>query len=107
MATEPFNTRHNQDLSHNFTFSASMGKLYPMFYEEVYPGDKFKCNDEILTKFAPMIAPVYAQMDVHTYYFFVPYRLCWKNWATFITGGKYGNGSLTKNGNPVVKPLLH
>lgn len=102
----PFNTRNNQDLSHNFTFSASMGKLYPMFYEEVYPGDKFKCYDEILTKFAPMIAPVYAQMDVHTYYFFVPWRLCWKNWQTFITGGKYGNGSLTKDGAPVVKPFV-
>lgn len=103
----PFNTRNNQDLSHNFTFSASMGKLYPMYYEEVYPGDKFKDYDEILTKFAPMIAPVYAQMDVHTYYFFVPWRLCWKNWQTFITGGKYGNGSLTKNGNPVVKPFVN
>lgn len=103
----PFNTRNNQDLSHNFTFSASMGKLYPMYYEEVYPGDKFKNYDEILTKFAPMIAPVYAQMDVHTYYFFVPWRLCWKNWQTFITGGKYGNGSLTKNGNPVVKPFVN
>lgn len=102
----PFNTRNNQDLSHNFTFSASMGKLYPMYYEEVYPGDKFKNYDEILTKFAPMIAPVYAQMDVHTYYFFVPWRLCWKNWQTYITGGKYGNGSLTKNGNPVVKPFV-
>lgn len=106
MAVQPFNSRHNQDLSHNVTFSAKMGKLYPMFYEEVYPGDKFKCNDEILTKLAPLIAPVYAQMDVHTYYFFVPFRLCWKNWQTFITGGKYGNGSLTKNGNPVVKPFV-
>lgn len=102
----PFNTRNNQDLSHNFTFSASMGKLYPMYYEEVYPGDKFKNYDEILTKFAPMIAPVYAQMDVHTYYFFVPWRLCWKNWQTFITGGKYGNGSITKGGSPVVKPFV-
>lgn len=103
----PFNTRNNQDLSHNFTFSASMGKLYPMFYEEVYPGDKFKVRDELLTKLAPLIAPVYAQMDVHTYYFFVPWRLCWKNWATFITGGKYGNGSLTKDGAPVVKPFVN
>lgn len=106
MAVQPFNSRHNQDLSHNITFSAKMGKLYPMFYEEVYPGDKFRDNDEILTKLAPLIAPVYAQMDVHTYYFFVPFRLCWKNWQTFITGGKYGNGSLTKNGNPVVKPFV-
>lgn len=103
----PFNTRNTQDLTNNFTFSAQMGKLYPMFYEEVYPGDKFKCRDEILTKFAPMIAPVYAQMDVHTYYFFVPFRLCWKNWQTFITGGKYGNGSLTKDGAPVVKPFIN
>lgn len=103
----PFNTRNNQNLSHNFTFSAQMGKLYPMYYEEVYPGDKFKNYDEILTKLAPLIAPVYAQMDVFTYYFFVPFRLCWKNWQTFITGGKYGNGSLTKNGSPVVKPFVN
>lgn len=103
----PFNSRNNFDLTHTFTFSANMGKLYPMFYEEVYPGDKFKVRDEILTKFAPMIAPVYAEMDVHTYYFFVPWRLCWKNWQTFITGGKYGNGSLTKDGAPVVKPFVN
>lgn len=103
----PFNTRNTQDLSHNFTFSAQAGKLYPMYYEEVYPGDKFKNYDEILTKLAPLVAPVYAKMDVHTYYFFVPWRLCWKNWQTFITGGKYGNGSLTKDGAPVVKPFVN
>lgn len=102
-----FKARNNFNLSHNFSFSAQMGKLYPMYYEEVYPGDKFKNYDEILTKYAPLISPVYAQMDVHTYYFFVPWRLCWKNWQTFITGGKYGNGSLTKGGPSVVKPFVN
>lgn len=103
----PFKTKNVFDLTHNFSFTCNATKLIPMLYEEVYPGDYFRCYDEIMTKAQALIAPVYAQFDIKTFYFFVPFRLVWKNFQPYITGGKYGNDSPNKDGsNPYVKPYV-
>lgn len=103
----PFKTKNVFDLTHNISFTCNATKLIPMLYEEVYPGDYFRCYDEIMTKAQALIAPVYAQFDIKTFYFFVPFRLVWKNWQFYITGGKYGNDSPNKDGsNPYVKPYV-
>lgn len=103
----PFKTKNVFDLTHNISFTCNATKLIPMMYEEVYPGDYFRDYDEIMTKAQALIAPVYAQFDIKTFYFFVPFRLVWKNWQSYITGGKYGNDSPNKDGsNPYVKPYV-
>lgn len=78
------------DLSHDFKFSANMGKLIPIMVEEVVPGDKFKIGCHSLIRFAPMVAPIMHRVDVTMHYFFVPNRLIWKDWEDYITnGGEY------------------
>lgn len=67
-----------------------MGELIPIFCQDVVPGDTFKLNTELLIRFAPLIAPVMHRMNVYTHFFFVPKRLLWDNWKTFITGGESG-----------------
>lgn len=78
------------DLSHDFKFSANMGKLIPIMVEEVVPGDKWKIGCSSLIRLAPMVAPLMHRVDVTMHYFFVPNRLVWKDWEDYITnGGEY------------------
>lgn len=83
-------SRNNFDLRHERKFSCNMGELVPILCEEVVPGDSFKCNTETLVRLAPMAAPLMHRVNVYVHFFFVPNRLIWDNWETFITGGESG-----------------
>lgn len=74
------------DLTHDVKLSARFGRLTPVLLQECVPGDKFVLSVESIIRFAPLIAPVMHRMDVSFHTFFVPNRLTWSNWETFITG---------------------
>lgn len=92
--------RSQFDLDHEKKLSTRMGRLVPIFISETMPNDTFKVSSEIMLRLAPMIAPIYHQVNVFVHYFFVPNRLLWKDWETFITGGRLGNET------PPVPPYL-
>lgn len=73
------------DLSHDVKLSLNMGELVPIMCMECVPGDKFDISCESLLRFAPLVSPVMHRFDVYMHYFFVPNRLLWQNWETFIT----------------------
>ena len=75
------------DLSHDVKLSMDMGELVPICVMEAIPGDKFQISCESLLRFAPLIAPVMHRMDVTMHYFFVPNRIVWDEWETYITNG--------------------
>lgn len=81
------------DLSHDVKLSLDMGQLIPIYVEDIIPGDKFRVRTEIMLRFAPMLAPIMHRVNVFTHFFFVPYRLLWKDWEDFITGGRTGTVS--------------
>ena len=83
------------DLSHDRKFSMQMGILTPTAVLECIPGDKWRMSTSQLVRLAPMIAPVMHQMSIYTHYFFVPNRIIWPNWESFITGGEEGDDSST------------
>lgn len=79
------------DLSHEKRLSCNMAELVPVMLQEVIPSDQFRCNGtEMLIRVAPMTAPVMHRINAYTHYFFVPHRLVWDDWKTFITGGTDG-----------------
>lgn len=78
------------DLSHERRLSTRMGKLTPIFITETMPNDTFKMNSEVMLRLAPLIAPIMHRVNVFVHFFFVPNRLLWKNWESFITGGRLG-----------------
>ncbi|WNK13155.1 MAG: major capsid protein [Microvirus sp.] len=78
------------DLSHEKKFSTNMGKLTPIYLEEIIPGDHFKVNTEMLIRLAPMKFPVMHRMNAFIHYWFVPNRLVFNQWEDFITGGDDG-----------------
>jgi len=71
-------------------FNAS--ELIPIMCEEVLPGDTWQHTESVLARLATPIAPIIDDLDLETFYFFVPNRLTWKgtgpqsSWEEFITG---------------------
>lgn len=81
------------DLSREQKLSCKMGELVPTYLQEVVPGDHFKVQSEILVRMAPMLAPIMHRVDVYMHYFFVPNRIIWNQWESFITGGREGTST--------------
>ena len=78
------------DLSHQKKMSAEIGRLVPILCMETVPGDSFNISTSQLLRFAPMLAPIMHQVTVYQHFFFVPNRLIYDNWESFITGGEDG-----------------
>lgn len=60
------------------------GKIYPIYIDEVLPGDTAKIHVDSLVR---MTTPIYPVMDnawMDTYFFFVPRRLVWEHWREFM-----------------------
>lgn len=53
--------------------SMSVGKLYPFYVQEIYPGDSFQNKTNIVTRLtSEYLRPVMDNLDLDVYYFFVP-----------------------------------
>ena len=85
-----FPKRSMFDLTHERKYTCDMGALVPSFVQEVLPGDTFKCLTNAVVRLSPLLAPMMHRVDIFTHYYFVPYRLLWNNWQSFITGGEDG-----------------
>ena len=82
--------RNMFNLSHQFKCTTKMGRLFPVLCEEVVPSDQFSVKLDAVVRFAPLLAPLMHEVDVFTHYYFVPNRLVWSDWESFITGGEQG-----------------
>lgn len=70
------------DHTHKTAFNAT--GLIPVYLEEVLPGDTFRVS---MTAFCRMATPVFPVMDnlhLESFFFFVPNRLVWENWAKMM-----------------------
>ncbi len=71
-------------------FNAS--ELVPIMCEEVLPGDTWQHTENIMARLATPIAPAVDDIQLETFYFFVPNRITWSGekktnaWEAFITG---------------------
>lgn len=69
---------------HKTTFGH--GAMVPIFVHEVLPGDSLRVKMSALVRLATPIVPVMDNLRLHSWFFFVPYRLCWQHWEQFIAG---------------------
>lgn len=65
-------------------FNAS--ELVPIMCEEVLPGDTWQHTESVMARLATPIAPAVDDIDLETFYFYVPNRITWPDWEEFITG---------------------
>lgn len=81
------------DLSHAEVTTMAMGKLYPVYIQEVVPGDRFRVRPEVMVRLQPTLAPVMSRLDVTIRYYYVPYRIIWDEFEDFRTGGRLGDSA--------------
>lgn len=82
---------YNHNLSYRNFFSGEIGELRPVWLEDAAPGDIFQYKPEVRCYFSPLVYPVLSSMKARIDVFFVPNRLAWKDWNSFITGGPDDN----------------
>lgn len=75
------------DLSHRSTISADFDYLYPILLEEVIPNSDYELNANIFMRTAPLIAPIFQDVDVKLYHFWVPNRIIFRKWKKLISNG--------------------
>lgn len=83
--------RSGFDLSYAKLLNCDMGQLIPVMHDECVPGDVFNIKNEMVIRMQALVAPMLHEVNAYVHYFFVPYRLLWTGWETFITGGVQGD----------------
>jgi len=76
--------RSRFDRSSSHRTSLDSGFLYPIFVDEVLPGDTFNINMSAFGRMLnPLDHPIMDNIHCDTFWFFVPNRLTWSNWEKF------------------------
>jgi hypothetical protein len=79
------------DLSHEYKTTHDMFDLIPISVVECIPGDVHKIGVSAVVRFQPMLAPILHRVKMRFMSFFVPFRLVWDQWETFITRNPDGD----------------
>lgn len=77
--------RNAFDLSNRNAFTAKVGELLPVYTKEVIPGDKFKLRVESFSRTQPVNTAAFTRIKEYYDWFFVPNRLLWRYFDSFIT----------------------
>ena len=75
--------RSRFDRSHSLKTTFSSGKLIPIMFDEVLPGDTITLDTSMVCRMSTPIFPVMDNCNIDTYFFFVPNRLVWEHWEEF------------------------
>ena len=67
---------------HKTTFNAA--RLYPVYVQEVLPGDMFNVKMSAFVRMATPLFPLMDNLSLESFFFFVPNRLVWINWYKFM-----------------------
>lgn len=82
--------RSKFNLGHTHLTSMKMGYLVPVMCQEALPGDTWLGDTKLFLRMAPLLAPVMHRLNITISTFFVPTRIIWDDFESFITGGPNG-----------------
>lgn len=71
------------------------GLLYPVFCDEVLPGDTFVLDASVVARLTTPLVPFMDNLVLDFQFFFVPNRLVWSHWAEFC--GEQEQPGVVKN----------
>ena len=76
-----YRSRSKFPLSHSHKTMFNEGDLVPVLVQEVYPGDTFNCDTNVVIRTTtPFIRPIMDNLFVDIRFFFVPNRLVFDDW---------------------------
>lgn len=82
--TPPNVPRSQFNRSHTHKTAINADYLYPVYVDDVIPGDTFKMRGEFFARMATPIYPIMDNLFLDVFFFFVPYRLVWSNFHKFL-----------------------
>ncbi|MFR3817705.1 MAG: major capsid protein [Fusobacterium varium] len=72
------------DLSEGLKTCIDFDYLYPVYWEELSPGDHFEVDLASVCRIMPLVAPVMDNVKLKYFGFWVPNRLLWKHFLNFM-----------------------
>lgn len=72
------------DLSEGLKTCIDFDKLYPVYWEELSPGDHFEVDIASVCRLMPTVTPVMDNVKLKFFAFWVPNRLLWKHFLNFM-----------------------
>ena len=76
--------------------SFNLGKIIPIYCDEVLPGDTRSLDMAALVRMTNPIAPIMDNIFLDIYAFFVPMRLTWDHWKDFMGENRESAGIPTR-----------
>lgn len=77
-------SRNGFDLSFRNLFTAKAGEILPVMCKEILPGDKVKCSMQNFLRTLPLQTASFARVRQYYDFYFVPYRLLWRDFPQWI-----------------------
>lgn len=76
-----YHSRSKFDLSYSHKTTGNVGELLPLYIQEVYPGDTFKCDSSVVARTSsPFLKPVMDNLFCDVMFFYVPSRTLYDSW---------------------------
>lgn len=89
--------RSGFDMSHENMGTGQTATLYPVLVDELLPNDTVSLGANLQVQLPPMVTDFYGRVDYVLEAFFVPCRLLWGGWESFMThptaGAQYPSGT--------------
>ena len=77
-------TKSTFNLSEGLKTAIDFDNLYPVYWEELSPGDHFEMKVNSVCRLMPTIAPIMDNIRLKYFAFWVPNRLLWKHFLNFM-----------------------
>lgn len=77
-------TKSTFNLSEGLKTTIDFDKLYPVYWEELSPGDHFEIDVASVCRLMPTVAPIMDNVKLKYFAFWVPNRLLWKHFVNFM-----------------------
>lgn len=82
------------DRGHSYKTTLDAGYLVPFYCDEILPGDSFKATFSVLCRLTTPIVPFMDRLRLETFYFFVPCRLLWNGFKSFMGEQRFPTDTL-------------
>lgn len=77
-------TKSTFNLSEGLKTAIDFDNLYPVYWEELNPGDHFEMKVNSVCRLMPTVAPIMDNIRLKYFAFWVPNRLLWKHFLNFM-----------------------
>lgn len=92
-------------MQHQVKKTIDASELTPIYVQEILPGDSFNVSMSAFCRLATPLYPLMDNLDLETFFFFVPCRLLWNHWQFFQGEQNNPGDSISYTVPQVVSPV--